>query len=119
MRFENEKDRKARIRRSKARRAKRYGQNAAESTLAEQADSGSVQSVSLSIGQLRENLRKAAEASGLSYAEIGVRMGQPDIETAKNKVNYLLNRASDPGILTILSFCDAVGKDVQSLLAGR
>lgn len=69
-----------------------------------------------SIDDLRHTLRQAAEESGLSYREIGMRMGEPDAESAKNAVNYLLNRAVDPGIFVLMRFCNATGRSIREIL---
>jgi len=69
-----------------------------------------------SVEHLRRKLREKAEESGLSYAEIGQRMGIHDVKAAKNKLNYLFTNATDPGILTVQRFCQAVGCSIQDLL---
>ena len=71
----------------------------------------------LKIEELRARLKSAVEESGLTLDEIGKRMGKGDEKrAAKNAVWFLLNRAPDPGLLTLKSFCDAVNIRLSQLL---
>jgi transcriptional regulator with XRE-family HTH domain len=66
---------------------------------------------------VRERLRRAAEKSGMTQEEIGLRMGMPKPH-ARKAISRLLNleRRHDPRLSTILAFCEAVHVPLKSLL---
>jgi transcriptional regulator with XRE-family HTH domain len=67
--------------------------------------------------QVRSRLRQAAEASGLTQEEIGLRMGFSK-GGARQAVSRLLNEdvTHDPRLSTLLAFAEAVGKPLKELL---
>jgi transcriptional regulator with XRE-family HTH domain len=71
----------------------------------------------MTVDSLRSNLRRAAEDSGLTYEEIGIRMGYKQT-VARAAVSRLTNPKvdHDPRISTVLSFCDAVHKPLTEVL---
>jgi transcriptional regulator with XRE-family HTH domain len=65
---------------------------------------------------IRTNLRKAAEASGLTQEEIGLRMGFSK-SGARQAVSRLLGRANyDPRLSTLISFALAVNRPLKEFL---
>jgi transcriptional regulator with XRE-family HTH domain len=66
---------------------------------------------------VREKLRHAAETSGMTQEEIGLRMGFAK-DSARKAVSRLLNLESeyDPRISTLLAFADAIGRPLKELL---
>jgi len=70
-----------------------------------------------SVSLVRENLRKAAEDSGMTQEEIGLRMGFKK-GGARQAVSRLLLPDSDydPRISTLLLFAEAVKRPLKSLL---
>lgn len=74
------------------------------------ANSGSVASV-------RERMRRAAEQSGMTQEEIGVRMGYAK-DSARKAVSRLLNPEVDydPRLSTLLSFAQALGLSLKDIL---
>jgi transcriptional regulator with XRE-family HTH domain len=64
---------------------------------------------------VRSKMRAAAEESGLTQEEIGVRMGFAQ-ESARKAVSRLLNADGyDPRLSTLVAFADAVGKPLKDL----
>lgn len=65
----------------------------------------------------REKLRNAAEASGLTQEEIGVKMGLAE-KDARKAVSRLLNLGIDydPRLSTLISFAKALGKDLKEII---
>jgi transcriptional regulator with XRE-family HTH domain len=67
------------------------------------------------VESVRSRMRVAAEASGLTQEEIGVRMGFGQ-ESARKAVSRLLNaEAYDPRLSTLVAFANAVGKPLKDL----
>jgi len=66
---------------------------------------------------VRERLRRAAEQSGMTQEEIGLRMGFSK-GGARQAVSRLLNPDSeyDPRLSTLLSFAKAVNQSLKDLL---
>ena len=73
--------------------------------------------VGIHVQSVRECLRNAAEASGLTQEEIGVKMGLAE-KDARKAVSRLLNPgiSYDPRLSTLLSFAKAIGKELRELL---
>ena len=67
--------------------------------------------------QVRDNLRRAAEESGLTQEEIGLRMGY-SASGARQAVSRLLLSESDhdPRLSTLLAFAQAIGRSLKELL---
>jgi transcriptional regulator with XRE-family HTH domain len=75
--------------------------------------------------RVRDGLRQAAEASGLTQQQIGEKMGFGPA-TARKAVSRLLNVGGknagkksgqhDPRLSTLLKFADALGKPLRDLL---
>jgi transcriptional regulator with XRE-family HTH domain len=64
---------------------------------------------------VRAKMRAAAEASGLTQEQIGVRMGFGQ-ESARKAVSRLLSAETyDPRLSTLVAFADAVGKPLKDL----
>jgi len=64
----------------------------------------------------RSRMRAAAEASGLTQEEIGVKMGFSQ-ESARKAISRLLNADTyDPRLSTLMAFADAIGVPVKSLV---
>ena len=69
--------------------------------------------------ELRAGMRVAAELSGLSLAEIGIRMGVPSDRFPKTVVWRLLNSNRNPSIVDVMLFCEALALDMRKLLPRR
>ena len=69
------------------------------------------------VARVREKLRHAAEASGMTQEEIGLRMGFAK-DSARKAVSRLLNLESDydPRLSTLLAFAKAIGRSLKELL---
>ncbi|HUE13395.1 MAG TPA: helix-turn-helix transcriptional regulator [Planctomycetaceae bacterium] len=64
---------------------------------------------------VRSRMRIAAEASGLTQEEIGVKMGFSR-DCARQAVSRLLNAETyDPRLSTLVAFANAVGKPLKDL----
>jgi transcriptional regulator with XRE-family HTH domain len=61
-----------------------------------------------------ERAKRAVKKSGLTYREIGVRMGYPP-ESAKSSVGQFLN-STNPTVSMLLRFCKALGIRAKDLL---
>jgi transcriptional regulator with XRE-family HTH domain len=70
-----------------------------------------------SVTSLREKLRRAAEQSGMTQEEIGLRMGFAK-DSSRKAVSRLLNLESDydPRLSTLLAFAKAIGRPLKELL---
>lgn len=68
------------------------------------------------VEQLRVRMKRAITQSGLSYAEIGQRMGAGSSKEAKNKVWWLVNNSTNPSVFDVMKFCEAVSVEVSDLL---
>jgi transcriptional regulator with XRE-family HTH domain len=66
---------------------------------------------------VREKLRHAAESSGMTQEEIGLRMGFAK-DSARKAVSRLLNLEAeyDPRLSTLLAFAKAIGRPLKDLL---
>jgi transcriptional regulator with XRE-family HTH domain len=66
---------------------------------------------------VREKLRRAAQESGMTQEEIGVRMGFTK-ESARKAVSRLLNTEADydPRLSTLLTFARALNRPLKDLL---
>jgi transcriptional regulator with XRE-family HTH domain len=66
---------------------------------------------------IRERLRMAAQASGMTQEQIGVRMGLAE-KDARKAVSRLLNPgiSYDPRLSTLVKFADAIGKKLSDLI---
>jgi transcriptional regulator with XRE-family HTH domain len=62
-----------------------------------------------SVASVREKMRRAAERSGLTQEEIGIRMGYAK-DSARKAVSRLLNPTAeyDPRLSTLLAFAHAI-----------
>ena len=68
------------------------------------------------VESVRSRMRAAADASGLTQEEIGVKMGFSQ-ESARKAVSRLLNADSyDPRLSTLAAFADAVGAPLKALV---
>lgn len=69
------------------------------------------------VGSVRDKLRRAAEVSGMTQEEIGLRMGFTK-GGARQAVSRLLNPESeyDPRLSTLISFAHAIRKSLKELL---
>jgi transcriptional regulator with XRE-family HTH domain len=65
----------------------------------------------------RKKLRRAAEESGMTQEEIGLRMGFAK-DSARKAVSRLLNSEADhdPRLSTLLAFAEAIGRPLKELL---
>jgi transcriptional regulator with XRE-family HTH domain len=70
-----------------------------------------------SVASVREKLSRAAEESGMTQEEVGLRMGFAK-SGARQAVSRLLNPEADydPRLSTLLSFAKAVNKPLQEIL---
>jgi transcriptional regulator with XRE-family HTH domain len=70
-----------------------------------------------SVVQIRKKLRQAAEDSGMTQEEIGVRMGFAK-DSARKAVSRLLNLDTeyDPRLSTLVAFAKAIGRQPKELL---
>lgn len=66
---------------------------------------------------VRQKLRKAAQDSGMTQEEIGLRMGFSK-DSARKAVSRLLNPdvEYDPRLSTLLAFAEAVGRPLKDLV---
>jgi transcriptional regulator with XRE-family HTH domain len=66
---------------------------------------------------VREKLRKAAQDSGMTQEEIGLRMGFSK-DSARKAVSRLLNSEVeyDPRLSTLLAFAEAIGRPLKDLV---
>jgi transcriptional regulator with XRE-family HTH domain len=68
------------------------------------------------VESVRSRMRSAAEESGLTQEEIGVKMGF-ERESARKAISRLLNADTyDPRLSTLVAFANAVGKPVKDLV---
>jgi transcriptional regulator with XRE-family HTH domain len=69
------------------------------------------------VSTVREKLRQAAKASGMTQEEIGLRMGFSK-DSARKAVSRLLNVEAehDPHLSTLLLFALAVDRQLKDLL---
>ena len=69
------------------------------------------------VTSVREKMRRAAEQSGMTQEEIGLRMGFAK-DSARKAVSRLLNLELeyDPRLSTLLAFADAIGRPLKDLL---
>jgi transcriptional regulator with XRE-family HTH domain len=70
-----------------------------------------------SVASVREKMRRAAERSGLTQEEIGMRMGYSK-DSARKAVSRLLNPAAeyDPRLSTLLAFAQALGAPLKDVI---
>jgi hypothetical protein len=70
-----------------------------------------------SVTTVRDKMRRAAEESGMTQEEIGLRMGFSK-DSARKAVSRLLNPqvTYDPRLSTLLSFASAIGKGLKDIL---
>jgi transcriptional regulator with XRE-family HTH domain len=70
-----------------------------------------------SVHSVRKGLRRAAQASGMTQEEIGLRMGFAK-SGARQAVSRLLNAQADydPRLSTLLAFAAAVSRQLKDLL---
>jgi transcriptional regulator with XRE-family HTH domain len=69
------------------------------------------------VATVRKKLRDAAEASGMTQEEIGLRMGFAK-DSARKAVSRLLNVEADydPRLSTLLTFAHAINRPLKDLL---
>jgi transcriptional regulator with XRE-family HTH domain len=69
------------------------------------------------VASVREKMRQAAEESGMTQEEIGLRMGFAK-GGARQAVSRLLNAESDhdPRLSTLLEFAKAINRHLKDLL---
>ena len=69
------------------------------------------------VGSVREKMRRAAEASGMTQEDIGLKMGFTK-GGARQAVSRLLNPDSeyDPRLSTLLAFAKAIGVPLKEML---
>jgi transcriptional regulator with XRE-family HTH domain len=70
-----------------------------------------------SISTIRGKMRRAAEQSGMTQEEIGLRMGFAK-DSARKAVSRLLNLEAehDPRLSTLLAFAKAIQRPLKELL---
>jgi transcriptional regulator with XRE-family HTH domain len=70
-----------------------------------------------SVASVQEKMRRAAELSGMTQEEIGIRMGYAK-DSARKAVSRLLNADAeyDPRLSTLLSFAQALGVSLKDIL---
>lgn len=70
------------------------------------------------IESVRVLLKEAASESGLTYQQIGERMGRPPT-TARQTVSRLLNinQEYDPQLSTLLAFAEAIDRPLGDILS--
>ena len=61
-----------------------------------------------------QRAKRLAKESGLTYQQIGAKMGYPP-ESARQSVSQFLN-STNPGLAMSLRFCDAMDIDLEDLL---
>lgn len=73
--------------------------------------------IPVSVTGIRAQLRRAAEQSGMTQEEIGLRMGFAK-DSARKAVSRLLNLESeyDPRLSTLIAFAKAIGWQLHELL---
>jgi transcriptional regulator with XRE-family HTH domain len=66
---------------------------------------------------IRDKLRRAAEESGMTQEEIGLRMGFSK-DSSRKAVSRLLNANIDydPRLSTLIAFCEAINRRLKDLL---
>lgn len=71
----------------------------------------------VSVASIRAKMRCAAEQSGMTQEEIGLRMGFSK-ESSRRAVSRLLNLETehDPRLSTLLAFADAIQRPLKDLL---
>ncbi len=71
----------------------------------------------LAVASVRQRMRQAAEESGMTQEEIGLRMGLAK-GGARQAVSRLLNPESDydPRLSTLLDFAWAINRNLKDLL---
>jgi transcriptional regulator with XRE-family HTH domain len=69
------------------------------------------------VATVRDKLRHAAKASGMTQEEIGLRMGFSK-DSARKAVSRLLNAEAehDPRLSTLLAFAEAIGRPLKDLV---
>jgi transcriptional regulator with XRE-family HTH domain len=77
----------------------------------------STKTISVTVPSVRAKLRRAAEESGMTQEEIGLRMGFSK-ESSRRAVSRLLNLETeyDPRLSTLLAFADAINRSLKDLL---
>ena len=68
----------------------------------------------MNVKTILKNARDAVKESGLSYLEIGLRMGHPRA-SARQSVSQFL-RGNNPSVRRLLRFAKALGVDAKDLL---
>lgn len=73
--------------------------------------------IPVSVTSIRAKLRHAAEESGMTQEEIGLRMGFAK-DSARKAISRLLNLEADydPRLSTLLAFAKAIGRPLKELL---
>lgn len=73
--------------------------------------------IPVNVTAVRKKLRLAAEKSGMTQEEIGLRMGFAK-DSARKAVSRLLNLEAeyDPRLSTLLALADALGRSLKELL---
>jgi transcriptional regulator with XRE-family HTH domain len=73
--------------------------------------------IPVTVSATRAKLRRAAEESGMTQEEIGLRMGFSK-ESSRRAVSRLLNLETeyDPRLSTLLAFADAIKRPLKDLL---
>jgi hypothetical protein len=66
--------------------------------------------------ELRTRMKDALERSGLSLAEVGVRMGFPADRNPRGAVHKILRRSENPDLFLVLRFCRVVGADPAKII---
>jgi transcriptional regulator with XRE-family HTH domain len=71
----------------------------------------------VNVATIRTKLRQAAQKSGMTQEEIGLRMGFAK-DSARKAVSRLLNPKVDydPRLSTLLAFANAIGRSMKELL---
>jgi transcriptional regulator with XRE-family HTH domain len=66
---------------------------------------------------IREKLRVAAQASGMTQEQIGVKMGLAE-KDARKAVSRLLNPgiSYDPRLSTLIKFAEAIGRPLREFI---
>jgi transcriptional regulator with XRE-family HTH domain len=75
-----------------------------------------VKKIANPVQSIRDKIRDAADASGLTHQEIGERMGMTP-KDARKAVSRLLNSDEyDPRLSTLLKLAEAIGRSLKDFL---
>lgn len=69
----------------------------------------------MTLDEARERLRDAVGASGMTYQQIGLKMGYSPA-SARQAVSSLLSPQSNPSLSTLLRLCEVLGVELYEVL---